>query len=73
MLSHFIYRLHFVSPSNLFRQAAQFGAEAVGLGFVVVHDGVLKQRIQPLPLQRANRNTRPLAQDKPQTTIALFF
>ena len=36
-----VYRLHFVSPSNLFRQLAEFGA--VGLGFVVVHDGILKQ------------------------------
>ena len=47
MRFHFICRLHFVSPLNLFRQLAEFGAEAVGLGFVVVHDGILKQTAWP--------------------------
>ena len=34
--------LHFL------RQFRQFCAEAGGLGFVPMHDGVFKQRIQPL-------------------------
>ena len=48
MRFRFVYRLHFVSPLNLFRQAAEGGAEAVGLGFVVVHDGILKQGVKSL-------------------------
>ena len=44
-------RLAFASSSlssNLFRQAEKGGAEAGGLGFVVVHDGILKQSVKSL-------------------------
>ena len=34
--------------SNLFRQAAEGGAETVGLGFVVVQDSILKQGVKSL-------------------------
>ncbi|MBR5457394.1 MAG: hypothetical protein IKV56_01390, partial [Kiritimatiellae bacterium] len=33
---------------HLLHQFRQLGAEAGGLGFVIMHDGVFKQRIQPL-------------------------
>ena len=33
---------------HLLHQFRQLGAEARGLGFVPMHDGVFKQRIQPL-------------------------
>ena len=33
---------------HLLHQFRQLGAEAGGLGFVTMHDGVFKQRIQPL-------------------------
>ena len=33
---------------HLLHQLRQLGAEAGGLGFVIMHDGVFKQRIQPL-------------------------
>ena len=33
---------------HLLHQFRQLGAETGGLGFVIMHDGVFKQRIQPL-------------------------
>jgi len=33
---------------HLLHQFRQLGAEASGLGFVPIHDGVFKQSIQPL-------------------------
>ena len=35
---------------DLVGQLAQGGAEALGLGFIPMHDRILKQRIQPLDL-----------------------
>jgi hypothetical protein len=35
-------------PSNLIRQLAQFFADALGLGFVIMHNGILKQQIKAL-------------------------
>ncbi|MBQ6327792.1 MAG: hypothetical protein IJI35_02145 [Kiritimatiellae bacterium] len=52
-----VYRLHFVSPLNLFRQLTQFGAEAVGLGFVVVLDGILKRCAVEATLRRGDSPT----------------
>ena len=37
--------------------AAQFGAEAVGLGFVVVHDGILKRCAAEATLRRGDSPT----------------
>ena len=34
----------------LLHQFRQLGAEAGGLGFVIMHDGVFKQGVQPLDL-----------------------
>ena len=33
---------------HLLHQFRQLGAKSGGLGFVIMHDGVFKQRIQPL-------------------------
>ena len=38
------------TSTQLLYQAVQLGAEARGLGFISMHDGVFKQRIQPLDL-----------------------
>ena len=35
-------------PSDRIRQLAQFFADALGLGFVIMHDGILKQGIKSL-------------------------